>query len=60
MNHDMTHCLDYDKQCPTTCFYAMLNADYRKRYLDFMGRPLSWSHLRGADGCPLRKTEVKE
>jgi len=54
MNHDATHCLDQDAGCPKSCCRVELNEDYRKRYLDFMHRPLSWAHLRGTKGCPRR------
>ena len=56
MNHDVTHCLDQNAICPKHCFYAELNADYRRRYLDFMHLPVVWAHLRGTDGCPMRPT----
>ena len=59
MNHDVTHCMDQDNLCPKNCYRAELNEDYRKRYLDFMGRPVSWAHLRGAPECP-RRTVLDE
>lgn len=56
MNHDYCHCVDYDADlCPQDCFRGQLVKDYNERQKDFIGIPLSWSHLRVTDLCPLYK-----
>ncbi len=58
MNHDYTHCLDYDKEtCPKKCFRAELTEDLyqHKDQVDFM---TSWAHLKGTRYCAgWRKSE---
>lgn len=51
MNHDYTHCLDYNETCPKTCFRAELAEDIEKRKDEFVGIPLSYSHLKGTFLC---------
>lgn len=49
MNHDATHCTDYTKACPKSCYRAQLTEDLRKRaYL----LPTSWAHFKGTNECP--------
>ena len=48
MNHDATHCLDYKKSCPNSCYRAQLTAELRKIvYL----LPVSWAHFKGTKEC---------
>ena len=49
MNHDATHCLDYCKDCPKSCYRAQLTAELRKIvYL----LPVSWANLKETRYCP--------
>jgi hypothetical protein len=53
MNHDATHCEDYDKnKCPALCYRAQLTKDLEKRD-DLMGFPISWAHFKGTKQCLL-------
>lgn len=52
MNHDATHCLDYKKSCPKSCFRGQLTEEL-KRITYFL--PVSWCHFKGTKECP--KTE---
>ena len=58
MNHDATHCADYEKsKCPKTCYRAQLTEDLRKRiYL----LPTSWAHYKGTNYCPKWPKQKKE
>lgn len=48
VNHDATHCLDYKKSCPNSCYRAQLMAELRKIvYL----LPVSWAHFKGTKEC---------
>ena len=51
MNHDATHCLDFCADCPMRCYRAELEVDLRKRWIEFVGVPLSFSHLYGTEEC---------
>lgn len=51
MNHDATHCADYTKACPKSCYRAELTEDLRKR-IDLLGMPMSFAHFKGTDECP--------
>ena len=50
MNHDATHCADYDpKKCPKTCYRAQLTKELKEIvYL----LPTSWSNFKGTKICP--------
>ena len=52
MNHDATHCADYTKACPESCYRAELTAYLRKR-TDLLGTPMSFAHFKGTKECPL-------
>jgi hypothetical protein len=55
MNHDATHCADYNKNlCPKKCYRAELTEDLSKMpyYL-----PTSWAHYKGTKECPKFKKE---
>lgn len=49
MNHDATHCADYKKDCPKSCFRAKLTEELREIYYPL---PVSWSHFKGTRECP--------
>ena len=52
MNHDATHCADYDeKVCPKNCYRAELTADLAKRHKEFIGVPISYASLLGTSEC---------
>lgn len=54
MNHDATHCADYTKDCPKSCYRAQLTEDLRKPvYL----LPTSWANFKGKNECPKRQKE---
>ena len=53
MSHDYTHCLDYTKDCPKDCFRAQLQRDIEKRRSEFIGAPLTYSHLGSTVECKL-------
>ena len=64
MNHDATHCSDYEKQkCPNSCYRARLTEDLAQRG-DLVGIPMSWASFRYSEECPFctlprgRKKEV--
>ena len=50
MNHDYAHCLDYQKDCPKTCFRAQLCRDLESRR-DLWGIPMTYMHFKGSDEC---------
>lgn len=45
MNHDYSHCLDYDDECPDVCFRAQLVRDLTDEYW------VSWSSFKGTPEC---------
>lgn len=49
MNHDATHCLDYKKSCPKSCYRARLTEEL-KRIVYIL--PVSWCHFKGTKECP--------
>lgn len=52
MNHDFTHCLDYQKdKCPKKCFRAELTEDLKHRP-DLWGLFFSWANFLGEKECP--------
>ena len=49
MNHDATHCLDYDpKTCPSECYRAQLTEELHRIYYPL---PVSWAHLEETNLC---------
>ena len=52
MNHDATHCLDYKKSCPKSCYRARLTEELKHVYYIL---PVSWSHFKGTKECPKPK-----
>ena len=54
MNHDYTHCADYEKSCPGKCFRAQLCRDlerYGKLVPYAVDFPIRWAHFRGTEEC---------
>lgn len=48
MNHDATHCLDYNASCPKKCYRAQLTQDLHEIvYL----LPTAWAHFKGTHEC---------
>ena len=45
MNHDYTHCSDYDDTCPNECFRAQLAKDLKP------GMIVSFASLKDTDEC---------
>lgn len=46
MNHDYTHCADYNSQCPKSCFRAQLAEDLHRYW-----GPVSMANLKYTDYC---------
>lgn len=60
MNHDATHCLDYNpKKCPKDCYRAQLTEELKHRN-DLYYLPLSWSHLEGTILCEKKSTTDRQ
>lgn len=58
MNHDATHCLDYNDSCPKICYRAELTEELKGMYYPL---PTSWAHFAATDECKIeRSTEVSE
>ena len=60
MNHDVSHCADYDPQkCPKTCYRAQVTAELENRP-DLVGIPLSFMNFyqSGDPECPLAPSYV--
>ena len=55
MNHDATHCSDYDeKSCPESCYRARLTQELREIVYPL---PVSWESFAGTIICD-RKEDV--
>ncbi len=56
MNHDFSHCLDYQKgKCPIKkCFRAELTEDLRRHYYPHR---TSWMHYKGTEECCLKEKQ---
>ena len=59
MNHDYAHCLYYTPNCPKECFRAQLQRDLEERRSEFIGVPLTCSHLSGTVECKLANSHKK-
>lgn len=58
MNHDATHCLDYDpKTCPSECYRAHLTEELNRIYYPF---PVSWAYLEGTNLCEKESTADRQ
>lgn len=54
MNHDYGHCLDCTDDCPKDCWRAELTREL-KNDPEMIGIPVTWSHFRDTNECPVRK-----
>lgn len=53
MNHDATHCLDWDKKiCPKECYRARLTEELEEHSSLWM-YPMSYAHFKGTEHCKL-------
>ena len=52
MNHDATHCADYNKSCPKSCYRAQLTEELEKIVYTL---PVSWCSFKGTKECPKEK-----
>ena len=53
MNHDATHCADYNKKlCPKKCYRAELTEELKHIHY-FL--PISYAHFKGTKECPIKK-----
>lgn len=60
MNHDASHCLNYDRKiCPKSCYRAELTQELEDRK-DLIGVPMTWSAFRGTKECELTKREESQ
>ena len=57
MNHDATHCLDYNDGCPKTCYRAQLTEELNRIYYPL---PVSWAHLEGTNLCEKKPTTDRQ
>lgn len=58
MNHDATHCFDYnEKVCPKTCYRAQLTEDLRNIKYEL---PTSWATFKHTRECPKWPKKNKE
>ena len=48
MNHDATHCLDYEMSCPKSCYRAQLTEELKKICYPL---PTSWANFKGTKEC---------
>lgn len=58
MNHDYTHCIDYElnkDRCPKSCFRRELTEDLKEHPLPYT----SWMHFAGTKDCPLKSFTVQ-
>ncbi len=53
MNHDATHCRDWDENCPKTCYRAELTEELSRRP-DLFWLPMSWASFRYSEECAFR------
>ena len=50
MNHDATHCSNYDpNECPKSCYRAQLTEDLQKTYYPW---PTCWAMFKYTIECP--------
>ena len=57
MNRDTTHCYNYDKDCPKTCYRAQITEELvhgeLRNLKEEVHFPVSWAIFRGSEECPL-------
>lgn len=52
MNHDATHCADWNKRkCPKSCYRGQLTEELEERS-DLWYMPISYANLKGTGECP--------
>ena len=52
MNHDYTHCADYNPAiCPVSCFRAQVTAVLEANRENIVGVPISWAHFIDTPEC---------
>ena len=60
MNHDATHCLDYENgKCLKSCYRAQLTEDLKHRP-DLRPYTFSWAHFENSPECPINSTGYEE
>ena len=52
MNHDYSHCSDYNKDCPRECFRGQLVRDLNRHP---MLKNISFISFKGTDECKLKE-----
>lgn len=57
MNHDATHCANYTKSCPRSCYRAQLTEELRHIIYTL---PTSWANCKGTKECPKWPKPPKE
>lgn len=58
MNHDATHCADYDAaKCPADCYRAELTADLQARIGEYVGVPISYAAFAGTSECKRKESK---
>ena len=57
MNHDATHCFDYNKSCPKSCYRAQLTEELKRIAYPL---PTSWAHFKGTKECPKERGGEEE
>lgn len=58
MNHDATHCFNYNpSECPDTCYRAQLTEDLKKTNYPW---PVSYSYFKYTSYCPKWPEKTEE
>lgn len=57
MNHDYSHCLDYNKDCPRECFRGQLVRDLNRHP---MLKNISFVSFKGTDECKLKEQKDEQ
>lgn len=52
MNHDYSHCADYNKNCPRSCFRGALVKDLNNHP---MLKNISFMSFKDTDECPIKE-----
>ena len=57
MNHDATHCADYNRKlCPKKCYRAELTEELK--HIHYL-LPISYAHFKGTEECPKMKARTR-
>ncbi len=59
MNHEYSHCLDYEPNCPKKCFRAQLTKELLDNPTVVPMGIASWTHFRNLDECEKNRKKVK-